>query len=373
MKQQRRILIASLSLIVFGLVTYWLSSHYRIVWEEEYIGFQGEASYNRLLAAQRLLERLDLSADTVYFLLEEDELYSADTIVLRLKKAKLNPLQSAQIMKWVEYYGGHLIVEAVEDNEWLDLGIKRTSQKEEKETAFKWQGQTLEIDFTGYYYLETTVEPIESIAGQSGYYLLHYDYGEGLVTVLSDLDFINNRYIGDNDHAQFFWQLLQLNPATLNTIWLIDLHGSNASSLWPLLWQHAWTLIISIAVLLVIWLWHISRRFGPLLPVPAQSRRRLLEHIEASGRFLWQQQQTEALLHETRQAVFQSLQQVYPNWLQLPRHELVAHLAELSQFSPAEVQMALYHNPIKNTAYFTRAIQVLNAIKTTNNQHYVRR
>jgi len=380
MKLSQRTVASGLIIILCLLITYWFSSNFRIVWEREYVGYQGEAAYNSLLAAQRLLERLDLATETVYFLPNfEHKLRTVDTIILLPNDTTFNPLQSEHLLTWVRG-GGHLILES--NQLWddsADNGLltpftveRKTSQIAEKWTTtplkFKWRGQILQVIFNLEYQFSTKRKPLKFVKSAYGHHLLHYRHGDGLITLLSDLDFIANAQIGKYDHAQFFWQLIQLKKST-RFVWLADIRGHSTSSLWRLLWEYAWTLLISIAVLSMIWLWNSSRRFGSLLPAPPRTRRRLLEHIEASGRFLWQQQQIDILLQETRQVILKRLAQIHPNWLQLSRDELVAHLAQLCRFSAEEVHTALYRPDIRNEAYFTRAIQVLIAIQSAINNY----
>jgi len=374
MKLSQRTIISSLIVIVFLVIVYWFSLNFQIVWEKTYVGYQGEAAYNSLLAAQRLLERLDLSTETVYFLPDiEHRLKATDTVVLLPNDTTFNPLQSKQLLAWIQK-GGHLILEGSvlwddpRDNLLLaPFQVQSKSNEDIKKSStalkFKWQKQSLQIAFDRSRRLDTKSKPLKFVKSQQGYHLLHYRYGQGLVSVLSDLDFIANAQIGQYDHAQFFWQLIQFKTPP-HFVWLIDMRGLDTPSLWSLLWQHAWTLLISAAVLLMIWLWSISRRFGSVLPPPPRTRRRLLEHIEASGRFLWQQQQTDVLLKETRQVVLKRLAQIHPDWLQLPRDELVTQLAQLCHLPPEEVHTALYRYNIRNEAYFTRAMQILVAVKS---------
>jgi hypothetical protein len=51
--------------------------------------------------------------------------------------------------------------------------------------------------------------------------------------------------------------------------------------------RDAWPVLAAAALLLVLWLARIIPRFGPLVPDAPPVRRSLLEHVVASGRFLW--------------------------------------------------------------------------------------
>ena len=70
--------------------------------------------------------------------------------------------------------------------------------------------------------------------------------------------------------------------------------------LWLWLWIHAGPLVIVLTLLLIAWLFGAVRRFGPMQPVPPPARRRVLEHIEAAGHFLWKQNQRHRLVEGVR-------------------------------------------------------------------------
>ena len=125
-------------------------------------------------------------------------------------------------------------------------------------------------------------------------------WGSGTVTALVDPAFMNNRQIGSFDHAQATYELLSGPTRPAGVVLVIR---ATAPGLWRLLWQRGWMIIITAALLLACWVWLASRRFGPLQGPPPPQRRSLLEHIEATGTFLWRQGHGELLLDSTRHAV----------------------------------------------------------------------
>jgi hypothetical protein len=120
---------------------------------------------------------------------------------------------------------------------------------------------------------------------------------------------------------------------------------------------------VSAGVLLLIWLWYASMRFGPVLPAPALARRRLLEHIEASGRFLWRGGQAERLLKGVRQSLYRTLELRHPAWASLPSAELYRRLAELARVPKDEVQNALLYIHAGNEHEFTKVISTLEHLR----------
>lgn len=372
---QRRILLPTFSVILILAGVYWFYTHYEIVYEDVYVGYQGKARYDPLLAARRLLEHFKWPVRTLFFLPDfENTLGPADTLVLRLNDTPLNSIKSQQLLNWV-HSGGHLLLEvnysndrSKENNVLKKFTVQKQKNNSRKPSRklpvkFTWNQRSWQVDFGRSYFLETKIEPFYALKGQQGYYFLHYRYGQGHIGVLNDLNFIMNPTIGAYDHAQFLLDLIQFRePKNLTTtVWLINSRSDSQLSLWNLIRQYAWSAVISAALLLGVWLWHLSPRFGSVLPAPARARRSLLEHIEASGRFLWQQRQVEALLAETRQDVLKRLTQIYPNRLD---SEWAEPLVKQGHFSLEDVRMALHDNAIRDEAQLTRAVQILLALKT---------
>ena len=119
--------------------------------------------------------------------------------------------------------------------------------------------------------------------------LLEIKRGSGLITLAANLDFIENAAIDDYGHAEFFWHLLHgLHPQPQN-VWLI--HQDDLPPLWKLLWERAWSLLLTLALGIPLGILALSPRFGPLQAAPTPERRRILEHIHASGRFMWKRHQ----------------------------------------------------------------------------------
>jgi hypothetical protein len=124
-----------------------------------------------------------------------------------------------------------------------------------------------------------------------------------------------------------------------------------------------WAIIISIMILLLFWLWGASRRFGPLLPVPPCIRRRLLEHIEASGHFWWRQDRAFMLLRGAKQALLKRLESVHPDWISLSNTELSQQLALVSGLSAKKIENAWHCTKPDNEITFTQTVQIFTKIR----------
>jgi len=361
MKNSRTIIFVSLFIsCIIIYIGYWLYTHFEIITEEVEVGFRGKARDNPLLAAERLLTRMGTSATTVQSLSDTD-LGLGDTLVLLQYDTSLDYEQTQELINWVDS-GGHLIIahnrlrEDQKDTSQPNFVFEEISVTQHQNgldeneiappTEFIWGQYRLQVAFNPNDYFENEQSPAKKISDDYGTHLLSYYYGTGILSVLSDLEFIENDKISEYDHAQFLWQLVNFDRV-MTRVWLLRTYSEgmsshkNEPSLWILLWQNLWTMIISGILLLLFWLWAASRRFGPLLPVPPCTRRRLLEHIEASGHFLWRQHQTTLLRHSAVQALLKRLESVHPDWVRLSHTQLSQRLAEVCGLPAAEIEKAL--------------------------------
>ncbi|WP_374580541.1 DUF4350 domain-containing protein [Pseudoduganella sp.] len=130
------------------------------------------------------------------------------------------------------------------------------------------------------------------------------------------------------------------------------------------LWQHWRPLLYGLAALLLLWAWDASRRFGPLLPALASERRALIEHIDASGRWLWRLPQGRALLlGAVRQRTEKLLLRRLPELHALDGNERARRLARLARLPEALVTDALLGAPAARAAEFTRQISTLQQLR----------
>ena len=161
--------------------------------------------------------------------------------------------------------------------------------------------------------------------------------GEGRLTVVTDAQIWKNPGMRDDGwgwgpqgeistghHARLLWELATAWSAPKRAVVVYD---DAYPSLWTLLVRHAWPLLISLAVLIVVWLLGASRRFGPLLfPLPL-GRRSLLEHLEAAGYFMWRQEGQRALIEASRDALRARIRRRRAHLAHLPDDQLVSALA----------------------------------------------
>ncbi len=132
-------------------------------------------------------------------------------------------------------------------------------------------------------------------------------YGDGRLTVVTDGRIFRNRWIGEKQHAAL---LLALLNATEYAGDLVFVRGTGLS-IWLLLGQRLWPLLVGLAVLVILWLWKNFSRFGPLEPAQAPSNLRAYDHhLEALGDFQWRLDRAKSLLLPLRERVVERGQQL---------------------------------------------------------------
>lgn len=194
------------------------------------------------------------------------------------------------------------------------------------------------------------------MADPQGNRLLQYPWGQGRVTVLSELDLFDNDRLAEYDHAELLWTLLGDRPA----VWLQ--YRPRVPSLAQWLWTYAWMPLIGLLLTLAAAVRTYSYRLGPLLVTWTQERRRLLEHLRAGGRFLWRHGAQAALLEAVRQRLTARLEYQWPHWRQLHPAEQTQRLAELSGLSREQVAGAWQMADALNPHEFLLVVQRLQQI-----------
>lgn len=192
-----------------------------------------------------------------------------------------------------------------------------------------------------------------------------YAEGKGRIVMLSH-DFFDNRVLQRHDHAELLLALAALNPAARQVTLIQHL---NMLPWYQALWVHYHALLVSLAICALLCLWAAVRRFGPMLPQPASERRQLMEHIDASGAWLWKAAGGRQLLLEAaREETLALVRRRAPKLARLPQAQMAAALARLAGLNEQHVTQALQHEAAPQVAGFTRQIRTLQELRN----HYER-
>ncbi|EKF75007.1 hypothetical protein A11A3_06121 [Alcanivorax hongdengensis A-11-3] len=196
--------------------------------------------------------------------------------------------------------------------------------------------------------------PVSVIAyadNEQGSQLIQLQLGDGLVTVLTDLSLWDNQHLLYFDHA---WLLNWLTGG--NQVWFVRSVMMPPLPQW--LWLQAPALISALMVLLALWLWRRSRRTGPRIQWRHQQQRDYLEHLHASGYFLWRNSQYRSLLAPLREQAEQHLKR-----LDTRRERALAQVARRLDTSTEQLEQALTAQP-DNREHFTRQVEWLQKIRS---------
>lgn len=374
-------------------------------------GYKGEASRNPYLATQRLLERLGAPVASFRELPRSLALEPSEaTLILPTPRRTLGRARARELMRWVED-GGHLIVvswqlfddESRSPDFVLDpLGVRQylnerdesapeapepdAPEPEEPEplvtkasaaeaapaedepelarAVFPDRAEPLEVEFDPEYRIELDTEAegarVFEIGDANGVHLVTLKAGRGLVTALTDDYFLTQPVIADWDHAELVYRLAHF-AGRSGPVWIV--YGDEFPGALSLVWRHGWMVVASGALVLALWLWSASRRFGPIEPDPPGERRELMEHVRAAGRFQLRSGAASELLAATRDALLEKLRERHPGLATLSPAAQAERLAELSFLPRESVASALAFGSEPDASRFAKNVATLEKIR----------
>lgn len=364
-------LIIGAGLICLALLVSWWLRNFELVEEDYRTGISLEARRNPFLAAEFFLREMGTDVESVNGRSRLQELPPpTDILLVNEFDGNLSPERHEKLLDWIDA-GGHIIITANKlwdeeressGNRLLDeFGIYlMLAEDNEKDGLIDNTNIVVTVDFDGgdsakvaynkNYYLEDSMElATASVYSEIGAHLIQIQHGNGLITVMSDNNFLKNpkalsfaglnfenNSIGENDHAYFLWLLL----GNSSKVWLI--YNIESPSISILLWQNAPEACIAFLVLIMFCLWSTRNRFGPPLPAIDLPRRNLLEHILMSANFEWHQDRSHSRVQHNRELVQHEISSKHPNIGLLEATEKCQGLANISGISPEKIHFALY-------------------------------
>lgn len=254
----------------------------------------------------------------------------------------------ASLLAWVES-GGHLLVTpgtVLEDGHVHPLleqfgvaivGSKSTEDEEMSTLFLPDESASMQIKFDNNKWFDVESEQAHWAAPDEDYpQVLIFLWGEGRVIFLSDNDFFSNDRIGEHDHALLLACLVGDN----NPVWL--LYSSQMPSLLSLLWRYAPYLLITLALLVLLMIWRLSQRSGPLILPTSRQRRDLLEHLQAAAEFAWRHDLSAGLFERGRRVVEKRCLASHPLLHHLDEKARCQWLAEKTGMTAHSIHQALY-------------------------------
>lgn len=193
-----------------------------------------------------------------------------------------------------------------------------------------------------------------------------YSVGQGQIVTLAE-NYFDNRNLARLDHAQLLLYLTNLSIDSKHTMLVRNL---DFLPWYEALWENGKAALVSVAVICMLLLWMAMRRFGPILPEAEVQRRAMIEHIDASGRWLWHLPGgPDLLLAAARASTTALLRKRIPEWGRLSPQEQVERLVQETKLAEPKLWQALHEKTMPQAVQFTTQVQTLQLLR----KHYERK
>ncbi len=367
-----RAVVLALVGVLLSALAWWFTQNFGFTTQRAYVGFSGEARVNPYFAARLLLERLGMRVHQQVKMSRAQALPPGATLVLAASRAELDPPTVDALLDWVES-GGHLVVGVETDlqRDWLlnalEVSAAWPEEDDEEETGRAEQacpapeeaeieevvlpdGRALKAGFEGGPVLVDRSEGhLWQHDSRDGTHILALGWGDGRVTLFSSLRLFDNRSIGELDHAELLWGVLGDPPS--REVFLVRYLDTLSLPKW--LWERAPLALVAAGVFLLLWLWRVVPRFGPLVPGAGSDRRSLLEHIRAVGRFHADQRRQGKLLEALRADCLDLFGRVAPLARGLEGAARLREASRLTRINPRELLHAFSGAPATRHDFYS--------------------
>jgi len=354
MAAMNKVVFHFLKIMGFLLLTCGLLACRREVIEEKIpVPGYGEPTWNPLYVLRESLIAEGIAAQSRRTLdLAEMKLQPHDTLVFMGDVRELSRKQQTELLRWVQS-GGHLIMEAPQ---WQPLPFNAVllqhiglTSSDNYSRCYTYNGEYLLCSAQRFTIDNPSqAEVYWTDTADNAAVWARIPQGKGRIDILGSLDFMNNGLgrgnlwpgfgLHNKTHRLLTRQVLAPNYGR-GTIHLV--FARNVPSLWKQLAQRGWPVWLPWLLALVAGLWMGSQRFGSLLPAPVAQRRSLLEHVRASGHYLYRYHQAQPLYQAIRASFMQHLKRRTP-WLALQSGEAqIAAIARHLQRPSQQVRYAL--------------------------------
>jgi hypothetical protein len=374
-----RAIVLALVGALLAVGAWWFTRNYGFGPERVWVGFSGEARVNPFYAARLLLERLGFKVEQKADLRKLGALPPGGTLILAADRSELDPVAARRLLSWVERDGGHLIIgverELPRDPLLAQINVEVSWAEGEQAGAQRpgpgvdrvplADGAQLRVDLLPSPVLRDLDEDADAwrFESRGGVRILQFGWGEGQITVFSTLRPFTNREIGRLDHAELLAQMMEREDAPREVLIVRYLEPASLPG-W--LAEHAPAALIATALLLLVWLWRVVPRFGPLERSPAPDRKSLLEHIRAVGRFYADQRELGRLLQLLRAECLELFERAAPHAHGLDDAARLREAGRMTGVRPRDLAQALaaradtpteFANAVRTLASFRRRLK----------------
>lgn len=192
---------------------------------------------------------------------------------------------------------------------------------------------------------------------ESGIAFMQLEVDAGLLSVMVDMNIWNSTRIGMFDHAHLLRGLVEHSGE------VVFLTGVRSLSLMTMMWANFFEVIVAALLFLFAWIAYRARRFGPVMLSAQDGRRSFAEHIQATGYFMWRNNQSDDLLSAVRCDLGQLMQRRFPGSETLSDAERLSHLAQHTRFDIAELHSLMYGPVPDDELQFVNMIKSLQKIR----------
>lgn len=380
-KRILNILIFGILLLCLVLSVILFLQNFQLVDETKRDDISIEARRNPFLAAELFLREAGVEVESVSGRTRLHDLPPVgDILFINNFGPNLNEQRYQALLNWIRS-GGHLITtahktwneEKGESGDQLldELGVQlinyyASSEEDEDKVTFNdfkinnnnvidvpfESGEVVKVNFNpGYSLIDNKELSTANVTSSFGTHLLQIPLGDGMVTIMSDNQFLTNptnqfnefttfnyfnTSIADEDHAYYLWLLV----GNESKVWL--LYSLQTAGLMALLWQKAKLACVSMFILLIIWLWWQRNRFGPYQIDLNVGRRNYLEHILMAANFSWKQDKGHQLFQNSRDQFIHWLSLKHPQLSSLTKEEQCQKFSELCDLPASKIYQTLF-------------------------------
>jgi len=385
--RHRSQLLAALGVLLLAGLAIWLLGKLEPYEETIEQGPAPEARANPYLAAELFLRGLGLQVTHHEGVAGLQALPGhGQTLLLLGDRRQLTPRQSDRLLQWAAA-GGHLVF--VAERLWDeqagksgDLLLDRLNLQQymtdelDRGTAGATAASAEQHPQLTRLYLENESAPAylafdtafhlydagnraHAWANSAGAtHMLQLRHGDGLITALTDAWIWQNPHIGAYDHAWLLWYLTQDSVVTL-------VHRSEQQGLFELLRAYFPEALTALGLLILLAIWHVGQRLGPLQEPASPARRQLQEHLRGSAEFLLRHGGQRGLLQRLQQDIRHRASHRHPGFEQLPADAQLRILAQLARLPAASIDQAMRALPQRriSATEFTRQVAHLQSLR----------
>lgn len=189
-------------------------------------------------------------------------------------------------------------------------------------------------------------------------HMMQLNHGLGSIIVVTDADLWKNPAIDQYDNAWLLWYLTADTDVTL-------LFNTDHDSLLTLLLRYFPQALVALIALILLVLWHVGVRQGPLIEPAPKARRQLHEHLRASADFMWRRADQASLLQALQHDILRRVRRRHPGFEQLGVAEQWLVLARLSSQPTRAISQAMGPRPKQrlSAVEFSRQVSRLQALR----------